>query len=75
MFESLAIWYLRKKKRSVVIGYELDGGKVECLYSTAYIYDNNIKDIDYRCSDGTSFEIPEGKFNVSTTSKYFKRSW
>lgn len=67
MFESLAIWYLRKRKRSVIIGYKLEGGKVKCLYNKAYIYDNYIEDIIYRCSDDTPFEIPEGKFSINVT--------
>lgn len=62
MFKSLAIWYLRKCKASVLIGYDLDGNKIRCLYNDAYIYDNSIGDIDYLCKDGSRFEIPEGKF-------------
>jgi hypothetical protein len=65
MFESLAIWYLRKKKRSVLIGYKLEEGQVKALNNKAYIFDNNINNIDYRYSDDTPFEIPEGKFNES----------
>ncbi len=68
MFESLAIWYLRMRKKSVLIGYELEGGKIKILNNTSYIYDNHINDIDYRCSDDTPFEIPEGKFNIEVTS-------
>lgn len=70
MFESLAIWYLRKKKKSVLIGYELEDGTVKALNNKAYIYDNRIKDINYYCSDNTPFEIPEGKFNESFQSHY-----
>lgn len=69
MFESLAIWYLRKRKKSVLIGYELEGGKVKCLYNQAYLYDNKIGDIDYRCSNDAPFKIPEGKFSVDVTAQ------
>jgi hypothetical protein len=68
LFEALAIWYLRKRKRSVIIGYMLEDGKVKCLNNKAYIYDNQVKNIDYRCSDDTRFEIPEGKFNKNVTA-------
>jgi hypothetical protein len=68
LFEKLAIWYLRKRKRSVIIGYMLECGKVKSLNNKTYIYDNQVKNIDYRCSDDTQFEIPEGKFKGNVTA-------
>ena len=69
MLTKLAIWYLRKKKKSVLIGYELDKNKIRCLSNSAYIYDSNLNNVDYLCKDGTPFDIPKGKFNVNVPSK------
>jgi hypothetical protein len=64
MFEQLAIWYLRKKNKSVLIGYQLDGGKAKPLNSKAYVYDNRLNSVDYRSQNDKPFYIPEGKFNI-----------
>jgi hypothetical protein len=69
LLANLAIWYLRKKKKSVLIGYELDENKIRCLSNSAYIYDSNINNVSYLCKDGTPFDIPTGKFNVNVPMK------
>lgn len=62
MISRLAIWYLRVRKKSTLIGYEFNGGKMRPLHDVNYIYDNKLTDVDYRSVDGTVFNIPDGKF-------------
>lgn len=64
MIEELAIWYLRKKNRSVLIGYQFDGGKIKPINSKAYVYDIRLKNVDFRSQDDKPFYLPEGKFNI-----------
>ncbi|MCY9052485.1 hypothetical protein MOE90_02105 [Bacillus spizizenii] len=64
MLSSLAIWYLRKKKKSVLIGYELKSGCVKALNNHALTYDNVFFDIDYRAPDDSPLVLPEGKCSI-----------
>jgi len=69
MFEKIAIWYLRKQKRSVLIGYEISNGNVKALNNHAFLYDNTLNDVEYRTSDNYPMSIPNRKFNVTRISK------
>ncbi|WP_374723668.1 hypothetical protein [Calidifontibacillus erzurumensis] len=64
MLKKLAIWYLRKKKCSVLIGYKLSGGQIKALNKDAYTYNNVFDNVDYRLSNDKPYKIPEGKFQV-----------
>lgn len=69
MLGKLAIWYLRMRKRSVLIGYELNKDYIRSLGNFSYIYNNEVKGLEYRDVDGEVFEIPEGKFKISRDLK------
>lgn len=66
MLINLAIWYLRARKKSVIIGYKLRKEEIQALYPVAYIYDNdiNLDEVSYLDEDGSIFMIPEGKFDT-----------
>ncbi|MCR4362041.1 hypothetical protein NUG13_11950 [Bacillus subtilis] len=59
-----AVWYLRKTKKSVLIGYDVKNGSLKSLNSTSYTYESNFTDVDYYNADGKIFNIPEGKFFI-----------
>ncbi|MGY8620256.1 hypothetical protein ACN6A9_01575 [Bacillus safensis] len=63
MITNLAIWWLRKRKRSVMIGYEVIEGAIKARNNNALLYDNTLIGVSYQDSDGKSFNIPEGKFD------------
>ncbi|APP15618.1 hypothetical protein ABH16_04685 [Bacillus altitudinis] len=63
MITKLAIWWLRKRKRSVMIGYEVIEGAIKARNNNALLYDNTLIGVSYQDSDGKSFNIPEGKFD------------
>lgn len=42
MLTKLAVWYLRKKNVSVLVGYELMGGYAKAINSKTHVYDNNL---------------------------------
>lgn len=63
MLTKLAIWYLRRKKNSVLIGYDLKGGLIVARNNDAFVYNNSLIKVEYRNSDNESLEIPEGKFS------------
>ncbi|MEH7714237.1 hypothetical protein RJD11_10045 [Bacillus velezensis] len=64
MLSSLAVWYLRKRKKSVLIGYHIKGGFIKTLNKHALTYDNVLFDIDYRSADDRPIILPEGKFTI-----------
>lgn len=53
-----------KKKKSVLIGYHLNGGFIKTLNKHALTYDNVLFDIDYRSADDRPIILPEGKFTI-----------
>ncbi|WP_419893256.1 hypothetical protein [Oceanobacillus kimchii] len=62
MLSELAIWYLRKRKKTVIINVESVGGMLTQLERSAYLYDNRlINTVFYDCED-IPIVIPEGKF-------------
>jgi hypothetical protein len=65
MLSKLAIWYLRKRKKSVMIGYTIEDAKIQANNFDSNIYNNHFKDCDYFTADGNTFEIPNGKFHVN----------
>lgn len=65
MLTKLAVWYLRKRKKSVIIGFTIEGGITRPKYNDIFTFDNNFNGVDYRLTDGTPFDIPSGKFNYT----------
>jgi hypothetical protein len=64
MFKALAIWYLRKKKISVLMNYQIDNGKIRPLTHMNCMYDNNLNNVDVRSNNNQVLVIPEGKFCI-----------
>ncbi len=63
MLTKLAAWYLKKRKKSVLIGYEIKNGYVRSMNDDAFIHGNELINVDYRTSDNKPFLIPKGKFS------------
>lgn len=69
MFKKLAIWYLRKKKCSILIGCKISNGQVKTLSKDNYIFDMVFNNVDFRLNDDTSINIPQGKFQILIPTK------
>lgn len=67
MLTNLAIWYLRLKKASVLINYKLTDGEIQQLGRNGYTYDCDFNKTIMKLSDGSIFDVPEGKFYVERT--------
>lgn len=63
MLAKLAVWYLRKNRRSVLIGYNIIGGYIIAKDNNAFIHNNNLIDVECRDSDNKLFDLPEGQFS------------
>lgn len=61
MLAKLAIWYLRKKQYSVIMGVKIIGGRVRPIQRDFRIFDNELDTIFYDY-DGFPLHIPSGKF-------------
>lgn len=72
MLTKLAIWILRKQKKSVMIGVEVNGGSVKLLSNCSLIYDSELINIDCLTFDNEQLLIPEGKFNITKKGKQTK---
>ena len=72
MLTKLAIWILRKQKKSVMIGVEVNGGSVKLLSNCSLIYDSKLTNIDCLTFDNEQLLIPEGKFNIVRKLKQTK---
>ncbi|WP_042426161.1 hypothetical protein [Geomicrobium sp. JCM 19039] len=64
MIEKLAIWYLRKRKCSVLINFNIDSGYFQSLMYKTYLFDNALSNVHHLTADGKPLTIPEGKFTV-----------
>lgn len=69
MISKFAVWYLRKRKKSVLIGYEIKNGYVRSMNNDALTYDNELTNVDYRTCDNEPLLIPNGKFSIIRDSK------
>ncbi|RST60187.1 hypothetical protein D5F11_009015 [Siminovitchia terrae] len=65
MLAKIAIWYLRKTKKSVLIGFEIKDGYLRSLNNNTLTYDNHLVNVDYRTRDDKPLLLPEGKFSIS----------
>lgn len=70
MLTSLAIWYLRKRKLSVLIGFEAIDGQVKPQNNRTFVYDNTLRNTVFKSPDGEVLILPEGKFSITRKSKY-----
>jgi len=68
MLSSLAVWYLSKRKKSVIIGFETTGGEVKSLNQDTYYYNNTFDNTVNKNNDDSIFLVPEGKFKIRITS-------
>jgi hypothetical protein len=69
MLSKLAIWYLRKRKASVLIGFEIKGGSFKSLNNKTSLYDNELYDVNYKTVDNFPLCIPGGKFSIERKNK------
>lgn len=63
MLTKLAIWYLRKRKVSVMIGFVTFRGSLQSDNKRAFLYDNTLNETKYFDQLGKSLDLPEGKFH------------
>lgn len=61
----LAIWYLRKRKVSVLLNMRVDGGAIQQTTRYGCTYDNHLNNVRYLDKNGKELIIPEGKFKIS----------
>lgn len=64
MFTELALWYLRKKKATVLMNYKVEGGELTQKSNEGYTYDTDLVESKIYLIDGTEFVPPEGKFKI-----------
>jgi hypothetical protein len=57
MFTKLAIWYLRKRKKSVLIGYNVKNGTIRAIENDAYSHDNVFRDCEFELQDGRPYTM------------------
>lgn len=69
MLTKLAIWYLRKRKVSVLIGFLTYEALIQQERESAYLYDSNLMNTSYFDYEGNKIEIPEGKFEFRRTNQ------
>lgn len=69
MLSKLAVWYLRKKKISVLIGFEVKNGQMKSYNQTCALFDNELYNVEYKTRDNKPFLIPDGKFSIERENK------
>ena len=69
MITKLAIWYLRKRKVSAVIGFYIDGGHIRPINNRCFLMDNKFMNIKFLKNDGEELDIPRGKFTYEESIK------
>lgn len=62
MITKLAIWWLRNRNLSVLIGHDITGGEIKARFNKVYLYDSIMKDTVFKDSNDNTFNVPEGKF-------------
>ena len=50
---------------SVMIGYEVNDGKVKAKSNMQFYYDNKFTDTKHYDRDGSEWTMPKGKFRIS----------
>lgn len=69
MLSKLAIWYLRKRKKTVILNVIAKDGSMQQSERSALLYDNCLMDVAYYDYDGNIVTIPEGKFSFEREVK------
>lgn len=69
MLTKLAIWYLRKRKRSVMIGFSVQPYFIQPHNRDTFLYDNRLTDIKFIDYNGDRFVLPEGRFHIQMGGK------
>lgn len=62
----IALWYLRKRKVSVLLNMKIDGGTVQQKTRYSCTYDNELTNVKYLDKDGEMVNLPKGKFKYTT---------
>lgn len=57
MFTKLAIWYLRKRKKSVLIGWDVEDARMQCKHSDSFVFGNTLTDCEFYTKNGNDFPI------------------
>lgn len=61
----LAIWYLRKRKVSVLLNMRVEGGTIQQKTRIGLTYHNDLNNAKYLDKNGKELVLPEGKFQFS----------
>ena len=69
MLEKIAIAYLRHKRVSVIIGFEVKTKSIYQLYNKCYLYNNKLEKVKFYDNNKLLFNIPNGKFNLKYTKE------
>jgi len=62
ILDKIAICFLKQRKISIVIGYEITNGNLKSIYNNSYIYKNILNNVEFKNNDNNKFSVPEGKF-------------
>ena len=65
MITKFCIWWLRRKKVSVLIGYRATFGIIKQVNNAGFIYDNHFEKAVYLLPNGDKFDVPGGKFKIN----------
>lgn len=69
MLTKLAIWYLRKRKISVLMGFTTSRGSLQSDNDVTYLLDNFLMDTAFYDKFGKKWLLPEGKFSYKEQSE------
>lgn len=58
----LAIWYLNKRKVSVLLNMKIEDGTVQQTTNHGCTYNNTLNNVKYLDKNGKELILPEGKF-------------
>lgn len=64
MFTKLAIWYLIRKNKSVVINMIVQPYLIQSKQSETYLHNNVITDMTFLDYNDNVIVIPDGKFKI-----------
>ena len=66
MLSELCVWYLRMRKRSVIMNFNITNGNLQPKENKVYLYDNELNVDSYFDVDGEKMCLPKGKFTLTT---------
>lgn len=50
MLTKLAVWYLRKKRVSVLIGWKVKEARLQAMYNNVYVHQNDLHNTIINCN-------------------------